>query len=160
MGGGIVSNLTNTAKAGFTGALGALGLDILWGYGSPYLPPTLTVATPGTPNYFMYFTKAVGAVLIGMLGGKVLRGKGPELARGAMTVVIHDILKSTLQQFMPTVPLGSYVSSSPIVAYGATPVGVPQLGVPLATHAVPSAHAMGVYTHLSGFVDGADGTEW
>lgn len=157
LGGGIVGSLTSSVKTGLTGALGALGLDLLWGYGSSYLPASLNT------GMVQYLSKALGAVLVGIIGGKVLKGRGSALATGAMTVVLHDALKSTLQTAMPTLPLGAYVSTSPIVAYGAPavgtgPIGVPRLDYQFATPGMPSASNMGKY--VSGYMDGTDGTDW
>ena len=172
LGGSFTSNLTAQVKSGLVGALGALGLDLAWGYGSKYLPASVSApATPGNPNYFGLLAKAVGAVAIGMLGGKVLKGKGAALATGAMTVVLHDTLKGTLQAAMPSLPLGAYVGTSPIVAYGAPAVGAGgQMGAQnlgaypqnyrlmQTSSGIPNANAMGAY--VSGYVDGTDGTEW
>jgi hypothetical protein len=158
LGGGIVSQLTSGARAGLTGALGALGLDLAWGYGSSYLPSALNT------GYVQYLAKALGAVLIGIVGGKLLKGKGRDLTVGAMTVVIHDLLKSTAQSVMPTLPLGAYVGTSPIVAYGAPAVspagmiGAPRLDYQFAAGGVPNAATMGKY--VSGYMDGTDGTDW
>lgn len=158
-GGGIVGTLMSEAKSGFVGATGALGLDLLWGYGSSYLPSALNT------GYVQYLSKALGAVLIGFIGGKVMRGKGRDLAVGAMTVVIHDALKTTLSGM--GVPLGAYVGTSPIVAYGAPAVGVPQLGtrgLPMAPNGVPQARQMGFYesSGMSGYGGTAyvEGTEY
>jgi hypothetical protein len=159
--GGFVGSLKSGATSGLTGALGALFLDLLWGYTNSFLPATLQ------SSYGMYLGKAVGAVAVGAIGGKVLPGKGRDLTVGAFTVLIHDVLKSTLQGVMPTLPLGSYVGNSPIVAYGAPAVGVPQLGTPFRSVGIPAAQRMGAYTDtgrgvsMAGFTDGGpDGTDW
>lgn len=165
MGGGFIGNLKTGVKGGLTGAIGALGLDLAWGYGSKYLPASLNV------GMVQYLSKAIGAVLVGMLGSKLMPGKGADLTRGAMTVILHDALKSTLQSAVPSLPLGAYVGTSPIVAYGAPAVGHPQLGTGLGaypgnsgtyslmrTNAVPSASNMGAY--VGGYIDGTEGTDW
>lgn len=158
---GIMGTLKTSAKTGLVGALGALGLDLTWGYGSSYLPAALNT------GYVMYLSKALMAALVGIVGGKLLKGRGQALATGAMTVVFHDALKSTLQTAMPSLPLGAYVGTSPIVAYGAPAVGYPQIGVPrtgigLRTGAIPSATAMGEYLGGVGGWGGAsvEGTDW
>ena len=45
----------------------------------------------------------------------VLKGRGQELAVGAATVTIHDFVKLQLQQSMPGVPLGDYMTQAPVV---------------------------------------------
>jgi hypothetical protein len=159
--GGIMGSLKSGATSGLTGALGALFLDLLWGYTNSFLPSMLQ------SSYGMYLGKAVGAVAVGAIGGKVMPGKGRDLTVGAFTVLIHDVLKSTLVSVMPTLPLSGYVGTSPIIAYGAPAVGVPQLGTPFRSAGIPSAHRMGAYTDtgrgvsMAGFTDGGpDGTDW
>lgn len=107
---GITSGALPTLKAGFTGALGALGLDFIWGYGKGYLP----VSVAASP-LAQYATKLIGALLIGIIGNKVLRGKGGAMAVGAATVVLHDALKAQVQSSFPSIPLGEYLSIAPTV---------------------------------------------
>lgn len=111
---GIVGQMVPTIKAGAWGASGAIGLDVLWGLLVGNLP---SVAAYLTNPYVGFAAKAAGAVVVGAVGGHVAKGKGRELAVGAMTVVTHDFLKSLLQQMAPTIfgtggslPLGAYLS--------------------------------------------------
>jgi hypothetical protein len=111
---GFTGAIMPTVKAGATGAIGALGLDVLWGFASG----NSTLAPYLSNQYVGFAAKAVGAVAVGALGGKVLRGRGRDLAVGAMTVTAHDFLKSLLQGMAPgifgpggSLPLGSYLSS-------------------------------------------------
>jgi hypothetical protein len=106
----IAGGAVPTLKAGFTGALGALGLDFLWGYGKSYLPASIAGSALA-----QYAAKLVGALLIGFVGNKVLRGKGQAMAVGAATVVIHDALKAQVQASFPSIPLGAYLSFAPTV---------------------------------------------
>lgn len=109
---GITGQVMPTVKAGFIGAGGALGLDLLWGYGKSYLPASMQSGAT------MYAAKALGAVLIGVIGGKVLQGRGTAMAQGAMTVVLHEALKAQLMVSMPSLPLGQYLSGTgPVVGY-------------------------------------------
>lgn len=138
--GGIKLSIMPTVKSGFTGALGALGLDVLWGFAAG----NATIGAYVSNQYVGFAAKLLGAVLVGAVGGKVMRGKGRELAVGAATVAEHDFLKSLLQTMAPTifgaggsVPLGAYLSgSAPIV--GST--SVPQTYLPFS----------GVGAYLSG----------
>jgi hypothetical protein len=111
---GITGQIMPTMKAGAWGAGGALGLDALWGLITTNLP-SLTAYL--TNPYVTFLAKAVAAVGVGTLGGHLARGKGRELAVGAMTVTTHDFLKSVLQSMAPTifgpggtVSLGAYLS--------------------------------------------------
>lgn len=123
--GGIKSSIMPTVKEGFTGALGALGLDVLWGFAAG----NATIGAYVSNQYVGFAAKLLGAVLVGAVGGKVMRGKGRELAVGAATVAEHDFLKSLLQSMAPTifgaggsVPLGAYLSgSAPIVGTTSIP---------------------------------------
>lgn len=97
-------------KAGAIGATGALGLDLLWGYGKSYLPASIA----GSP-LAQYAVKLIGAIGVGMIGNKLLKGRGREMAVGATTVVLHDALKAQLQSSFPTLQLGEYLTYAPTV---------------------------------------------
>lgn len=136
--GGIGGRIMPTVRAGAWGATGALGLDALWGFVSGSSLGQQYLSNP----YVGYAAKAVGAVLVGTVGGKLLRGRSTELAVGAMTVVTHDFLKSLLQQMAPTifgpggaVPLGSYVSG-----YGSYVSGLGGAAPIVGTATVPQAY--------------------
>jgi hypothetical protein len=144
-----------TVKAGAWGAAGALGLDVLWGLLVGNLP---SVATYLTNPYVGFAAKAAGAVVVGSVGGHVAKGKGRELAVGAMTVVTHDFLKSLLQTMAPTIfgtggslPLGAYLNDGGLGAYlnGAAPIvgtaTIPQAYLPFNGSSGSSGDA-GVYT--------------
>lgn len=140
--GGIKSSIMPTVKDGFTGALGALGLDVLWGFAAG----NATIGAYVSNQYVGFAAKLLGAVLVGAVGGKVMRGKGRELAVGAATVAEHDFFKSLLQTMAPTifgaggsVPLGAYLSgSAPIV--GST--SVPQTYLPFGAYLSGNAGEM------------------
>jgi hypothetical protein len=134
---GIIGQVKPTLKAGAVGAVGALGLDALWGFASG----NATLSQYLGNKYVGFAAKALGAVLVGTLGGKLMRGKGRDMAVGAMTVVTHDFLKTLLQTSMPTlfaaggsVPLGglgSYLSGSAPIVGTAT---VPQAYLPFGSY--------------------------
>jgi hypothetical protein len=113
-----------TVKSGLVGALGGLGLDLLWGKTSQYLPASVAGSAP-----LQYAVKLLGAVIVGFLGNYALRGKGRDLAVGAATIVLHDALKATLQANAPgtfgpggTLGLGLYLNgSAPIVGTASLP---------------------------------------
>lgn len=142
---GLTGQIMPTVKAGAWGAAGALGLDVVWGLLVGRLP---SVAAYLTNPYVGFAAKAVGAVAVGTVGGKVARGRGRDMAVGAMTVVAHDFFKSLMIQMAPTLfgpggslPLGAYLSAnSPdyLGAYlsGAAPImgtaSIPQAYLPFA----------------------------
>jgi hypothetical protein len=85
----------------------------------------------------------LAAVGVGALGGNIAKGKGRELAVGAMTVTVHDFLKTTLEAMAPTIfgaggtlALGSYLSGYGSYLSGAAPIvgtaTVPQAYLPFA----------------------------
>lgn len=98
----IGSQIMPTLQGGFTGALGGLGLDVLMGFVGPKLPVALQT------GFAKDAVKVIGAVLVGILGGTVLRGKGKELAIGAVTISMHDLLKAQFASMLPQIPLGAY----------------------------------------------------
>jgi hypothetical protein len=83
---------------------------LLWGYGSQYLPAQIAGSAIA-----QYAAKLFGAILVGMIGNQVLRGRGRELAVGATTVVLHDALKAQLKASFPTLQLGEYLTYAPTV---------------------------------------------
>jgi hypothetical protein len=112
---GITGSIVPTLKAGAIGAAGALANDLAFGYGASYLPAAFQ------SGYGKHAVKALGAVLIGMAGNYVLKGKGRDLAVGAMTVVLHDFLKEQANAMFPTLPLGDYFSFAPTMGYDYQP---------------------------------------
>jgi hypothetical protein len=105
---GLAGGVVPTLKAGAVGAVGALGVDLVVGYGAKYLPTSMQSGIALTA------AKLVAAILVGTIGNKVLRGKGKELAVGAVTVQLHDLAKAQLMAAMPSLPLGQY---QPMGAY-------------------------------------------
>lgn len=148
------------AKEGLWGATGALGLDWAYGLTAPYLPTSLTSNAQIAP-FVQFLFKEVLAVGVGWAGGKLLRGKGRDLAVGAATVATHDFMKSTLQGMAPSIfgaggmfalsgysGLGAYLSGSAPLVGTAT---FPQTYLPQ-TQGQPG---LGYYLHgSSGMSDG------
>lgn len=157
---GLTGQIMPTMKAGAWGAAGALGLDALWGLLTTNLP-SLTAYL--TNPYVTFVAKAAGAVGVGALGGKVARGRGRDMAVGAMTVVTHDFLKSLMIQMAPTIfgpggslALGSYLSGDYLPGSfgsylsGSAPImgtaSIPQSYLPFSGSSGSSAGADGTYT--------------
>lgn len=107
---GMGTAVVPTLKAGLVGATGALGLDLLWGYGQKWLPTSIA----GSP-LAQYAVKLAGALVVGVVGNKLMRGKGRDLAVGATTVVLHDALKAQIQSSFPSINLGQYLTYAPSV---------------------------------------------
>jgi hypothetical protein len=107
---GITSGAIPTLKAGLLGAGGAIGLDLLWGQTSKFMPASIAGSALA-----QYAAKLVGALIIGVIGNKFLGGRGRDMAVGAATVVLHDALKAQIQATLPSVPLGEYLTYAPTV---------------------------------------------
>lgn len=125
-------NIQGHLMNSFTGASGALLLDIAWGY--------LPVPANLKAGYLGYLVRGIGALGLGMLaqGTRLVRpATAVALAEGGMTVALHDALKDGVRQFAPQVKLGEYLDdfgvSSDHLGYagsGYNPgggVGMPQL---------------------------------
>jgi hypothetical protein len=148
---GVVGSFMPMAKAGFIGATGAIGLDLLWAYGSKLIPDQIAGSALA-----QYAAKLMGAILIGAVGNKLpfLRGRGRDLAVGAATVVLHDAMKAQIQASFPDVKLGEYLTFAPTVGV------MPRAGQLLSTGLAGG----GVGEYLSGIPsqlnDGSYSPEW
>ncbi|MGH7745384.1 MAG: hypothetical protein ACREQ5_11420 [Candidatus Dormibacteria bacterium] len=80
------------------GAVGAIGLDVVYAYATPYLPNALTT------GMIPYLVKLAGALGLGMVAGKIMgRSRGHMVALGATTVVAYGAIKGALSTALPTV---------------------------------------------------------
>jgi len=87
-----------------TGAAGAIGLDVLWGF-LP-IPENLKMGP------VRHLAKAAGAVGLGMIAEKMLgRRQGQQITIGALTVAIHGAMKEGLMQVAPQLVLDEYLSA-------------------------------------------------
>ena len=87
------------------GAAGALGLDVLYGY-LP-IPANLKAGT------FAPLVKLGAVIGISMLASRFLprqRALVKQAAGAAVTIAAYNFFKAQVQQRLPTVPLGEYVS--------------------------------------------------
>jgi hypothetical protein len=137
---GIAGSLVPTLKSGFTGALGGIGLDLLTGQliNASWFPATMKSGLSWTA------VKIAGALAVGLVGNKVLRGKGKALADGAMVVVLHDALKAQLTGMLPaSVPLGEYITYAPTV--GITPGTALPLSTGLNAYLTGDGSGLGEY---------------
>lgn len=95
-----------------TGAAGAIGLDILWGL----LPIPANLKT----GQLAPVIKAAGLIGIGMVAQqtRVLPPRFVHEAVGAgLTVMAYNFIKGIVQQSMPQVALGEYISGYPELGY-------------------------------------------
>jgi hypothetical protein len=120
---GITGQIMPTVKAGFTGAIGAVGLDVLSGVVMPRLPAALQTGVP------RHLVRILGAVLVGTVGNMVMRGKGKALADGAATVALYGLVREQVAKFLPTLPMGEYLSPAETVGYDLNPALPMQTGV-------------------------------
>ncbi len=119
-------------------ALGALGLDVIWGYIGPMLPSGFG----DTSSITGVLAKGAGAIGVGMLAGKAMGAKNGQLvALGGLTVVLHQLLHDKLAATFPTLTLGD------MGYYNPSPVGQGMLGYypPMPQPAPVGMAGMGVY---------------
>ena len=89
----------NTLMPSAIGAAGALGLDVLIGF-LP-LPPNLKTGPMRS------VVRIAGAVALGIVAGMVVKKEtAANIAAGAVTVTLYDVLKGAVQTAMPTLQLG------------------------------------------------------
>ena len=101
-----VRGITSQIMPAAIGAGGALALDVILGYASPYLP------TMFKSGYAKHATRIVGALGVGFLAKTFLQGsKGAAAAEGALIVAVYKLLTDVLVSYAPaslTVGLGDY----------------------------------------------------
>jgi len=96
-----------------TGAVGALGLDVIQGY-LP-IPANLKAGLVGTG------VKALLAIGMGVVASKVKivrASTAAKMANGALTVVLHDALKVQVGTFAPGIQMGEYMGDDGLGYYG------------------------------------------
>jgi hypothetical protein len=114
------SVVNNNLMPAFQGGIGALGLDILWGY----VPLPVNLKT----GMLRHIVKGVGALGLGFVAGNFVKpATATNLATGALTVIMHTAMRETMTQFAPNIPLGEYVDPS-LGYYNAGQIASEQLG--------------------------------
>lgn len=88
-----LSGITSQVMPSLFGAGGALALDIALGY----LPLPDKLKT----GYGRHATRIVGAVGLGWLAQKFLRGKGAAIGQGALTVALYGLIKDVAVKVLP-----------------------------------------------------------
>ena len=113
-------SIQNQLMEAGTGAVGALGLDVIQGY-LP-IPENLKSGLVGTG------VKALLAIGMGVVATKVKvvrPATAAKMANGALTVVLHDELKKQVQNFAPGIQMGEYIGDGGMGYYGSGyPAGV------------------------------------
>jgi len=105
---GVAGVALSQVKSAAVGALGALGLDVLYGYGKQWLPDGIA-----SNKYGSLAVKAVGAVGLGLVANRFAPGRGTQAAIGALTVMLHGLGKELAQQQFPNLPLSEYLTYAP-----------------------------------------------
>ncbi len=107
-------SVQNQVMEAGTGAIGALGLDVLQGY-LP-LPANFKTGIAGTA------VKGLLAIGMGVVAQNlkfVRPATAARMANGALTVVLHDELKKQVQAFAPGIAMGEYLGEYPGSGYPA-----------------------------------------
>lgn len=97
---GSIRGVKHLAIGALTGAVGAVGLDYLWQWGSGYLPANLQSGYVGT------IAKAGVAVGAGWLAGKAVgRPMAGAFVGGALTVIAYQLLHQMIASASPAVAI-------------------------------------------------------
>lgn len=133
--GSVGSFAKRTLMPSAVGAAGALGVNVLLGY-LP-IPPQFKTGP------MLAVVKIAGALGVGMLASKMVsRDTAHQIAAGAITVTMYDLLKGYLQQAAPQLPMLSEVDMMeeyPNLSYAGAGYTVPDMG------AYVSGDDMGAY---------------
>ncbi len=83
----------------FQAGLGALALDVAWGF--------VPVPLEWKVGNLRHVVKGGGAIVLGMIAQQMLGAQmGRNIAMGALTVTFHDAMRDMVAQFAPNIPLG------------------------------------------------------
>lgn len=98
-----VAGITGQLMPAVWGGLGGIANDVGFGYVSGFLPAMFQ------SGYGKSGAKIANALLIGWIARKFLGARGAQVAHGALTVAVYQLLKDVTVQFAPTLPgLGDY----------------------------------------------------
>jgi len=98
------SFLRGTLVPSAVGAAGALGVDLVMGYASPYLPTVLTTGMAAP------LTRIAGAVALGMVAANVMKDRrvGEQVMAGAVTVLAYSWVKDLVKAQFPSLLLSEF----------------------------------------------------
>lgn len=115
----ISGNVTAMLKVGAIGGVGAVGVDIIFGYLAPMLPASMSTpvnATTGGTNWLYFAAKGAVAIGIGTYGGKLMKPQTAEaIAVGALTIMAYQIARSLVPA---SVTMGAYVNPGRVMRPG------------------------------------------
>lgn len=96
---GSVAGFTkHTLMPSVVGAAGALGIDVILGF--------LPIPPQFKTGHMRAIVKIAGAVGVGILASNFMkRETAHQIAAGAITVTLYDVMKGYLRQAVPTLPL-------------------------------------------------------
>jgi hypothetical protein len=98
-------------RSAVPGAVGALGLDVIMGYAT-FIPANWRVGIPG------YLVKALGAIALGAVASNIVRpATANAMTEGALTVMLHGVLRQGVAQYAPQVQLGMYLNDPANLGY-------------------------------------------
>lgn len=90
----------NVVMPAAVGALGAVGLDVAYGYAGGMLPATIQQNV-----WLQAAAKIAGAFGLGWIAGKMIgRERGRLVTAGAVTVVSYGLVKNLIHQAAPNIP--------------------------------------------------------
>jgi hypothetical protein len=120
-------------KGAAIGAVGAIGVDALFGFVSSYLPASFSTEkdATGAVNYGYYLAKGATAVAAAMALKKVVGGqRAAQVATGSLTVTLYRAIAGFMATSIPSVKLGMQLNPAQIVAPNARPqlAGVAGMG--------------------------------
>jgi hypothetical protein len=93
-----IRGLTHTLMPAAVGATGAVALDVLYAYASPYLPASMQT------GFMPVIAKLAGAIGLGFGARKIVgRERGNAAMLGALTVVAYGAIKPLIASFAPTI---------------------------------------------------------
>jgi hypothetical protein len=104
-------------------------------------------------GWMRHVTKAIGAVLIGYIGGMFLTKRtADQLGAGAMTVVGYNVAREMMAQFVPAIPLGEYLDPG-LSEYLDPALGYYGAGMDPSTAPGAGMETAGQFTRGSPYVD-------
>lgn len=113
----LVGGFVPMLKSGAFGAVGGIANDLLYGFAASklgFLP---------AEGLTRSLAKVASAIVVGKVGGMALRGKGGQLAAGAVTCALHDALRTQIASMAPFagVNLGEYIEEPAQLMHGYDP---------------------------------------
>lgn len=108
IGGTSMRSIVPMLKSAGIGAVGAVGVEVVYGFAMPYMPAMLQspVSDTGGINPAYYAAKGAVAIGLGIVGRKVLGAKAAQMVEGSLIVTMHDLAKQFIANSGMAVNLG------------------------------------------------------